>query len=188
MLDKKYITPALALLTGLVLYGTSILDLAKYGFHSINVDSRINILDYDSEESNSYNDISKIKELEGKASLILFNNGWTKDRLIGLDHLRLFENCKKKNWNLVYLSNEFGDGEYNRSKARWFNNISEQKLYGYHIYAPESFEVWKKYIREERKDKATISSFPHALIADEGGIISDTLYDYNNKQVQQLLE
>ena len=160
-----------------------------YLYNTLTLDPQITIIDaIDAENVEAYDEFITDELLIGKPSLILINNGWTKDRLLKLDHPKVFNNCNQEGWNLMYLSNEFGDQEYNRSRPNWLNRICRYKMLGYHLYISEPFELFDKYIRKETSTTGQTYSFPHVLISNSEGIITDTLYNYQNSKLYQLIK
>lgn len=71
---------------------------------------------------------------------------------------------------------------------KWFNEICQYPLYGYHVYPQEPFETIEGYIRKKKTPTGKTHAFPRALIADKKGIIRDTLYRYQEAVLNNLVK
>lgn len=144
--------------------------LIEYVYNSVYKDERIEVLSVNDDEIASYAELLKHNSLPAQRnSLVLINNGHTKDWILKTGCPYLYERCKTKKWNLVYLSNEFGDTKYNRSRPNWFNNICEQKMYGFHLYFPDEFDIFNQYFSSKH-------FIPFGFVINEDKVIQDTLY------------
>ena len=160
-----------------------------YLYNTITLDSNIKILPTDkTEEVMGYQELLSHKVLSGKPGLVLINNGWTREKLLKLDHPRIYANCEQEGWNLIYLSNEFGDQKYNRTKANWLNRICSYNMLGYHLYPSEPFELFDKYINKVKTQTGETYAMPHALILNNRGNVTDTLYSYNKNEISRLIK
>lgn len=158
-----------------------------FAYNYLTLDESIVIVAIKDEDAivESYHELINLRndELENQPSVILFNNGWTKEVIQELDYSRALRSCQLEGWNLVYLSNEFGDMEYNRSQVDWFNNICHRDISGFHIYHPDRFDLYEKYILKTAMDSSGLrmSYFPLALLVDSQGNPIDTVYNDTDK-------
>lgn len=153
-------------------------------YYYVTLDQRVTIVATQEAKIAAYEELLAIDEFKDKPSILLFHNAWTKNFIQELSHEQVFATCANKGLNLVYLSNEFGDPEYNRSRANWFNNICKQNLFGFHIYDPDRFELYETYILKDKKSW----KFPLALLTDDRGNVIDTIYNNNRTTLTALLE
>ena len=84
----------------------------------------------------------------------------------------MFEKYKNENINLIYITN----GLKNKDYKKWFIKMYNLNLKGFHINF-DNYSHYKSYLNTEIINLNERTNFPHYLLANKNGKITDTIFD-----------
>ena len=84
----------------------------------------------------------------------------------------IYDKFKNENINLIFITNGLETKDY----KKWFIKMNNLNLRGFHINF-DNYRHYKSYLKTEIINLNEITSFPHYLLANKKGIITDTIFD-----------
>ncbi|MGJ8762279.1 MAG: hypothetical protein ACSHXA_17185 [Polaribacter sp.] len=158
-----------------------------YYLKNIKNETGIKVIEIDSSKIKTYSELLKIPELINKPSFIYFNTQLSEKRLksdkIVLNEM--FEKFKNENINIIFISNGLEGENY----KKWFIKMNNLNLNGIHINF-ENYNHYKSYLKTEIIDLNERTTFPHYLLANKKGKITDTVFDgkIHLEKIEKLIE
>jgi hypothetical protein len=162
-----------------------------YYLKNIKNEIGIKVIEIDSSKIKNYSELLKIPELRNKPSFIYFNTRLSEKRLKSDKIIlnEIFQKFKKENINIVFITNGLETKDY----KKWFIKMNKYNLKGIHINF-DNYNHYKTYLKTEiiNSNGGLINqtTFPHYLLANKEGIITDTIFDaeIHSGKIKKLIE
>lgn len=161
----------------------------KYCWYQIfDPNNRVKILHVDENEVRTYKDIITNPNIPPRTNLIYLNSRW--DYEILKKQIPLIEEIQMKygddKINFIYTAQGI---ESLSDKIKWFNNMKDLNLNGFHINLSRKFTDYHDLWKEKNTNHGNVRGFPIFLLMDKSAIKIDTMFrwDANNPREKEEL-